>query len=107
MLLQPFRLFLQSVRAELARPHPAHLLRDDQPRVFQHADVLHHAGERDVESLSQVRDRGVRTSELLQHTPSGDIRESRERRVQPRLILYHMVKYTGRRFAAQWATWPR
>src|SRR5262252_7156360 len=56
--LDPCRLFLQSVRAELAGPHAPDLLRDNEPRLLQDADMLLHAGEGHVELLSEVRDRG-------------------------------------------------
>src|SRR5215469_6698141 len=46
--LEPRRLFLQSARAQLARPHAPDLLRADEPRLLQHADVLLDARERHV-----------------------------------------------------------
>src|SRR5512145_481694 len=41
--LDPCRLFLQSAQAELAGPHAPDLLRGDEPRLLQDADVLLHA----------------------------------------------------------------
>src|SRR4029453_14210273 len=43
--LDPCRLFLQSAQAELAGPHAPDLLRGDEPRLFQDADVFLHARE--------------------------------------------------------------
>src|ERR687888_1946250 len=39
----PGRLFLQSARAELARPHAPDLLRGDESGLLEHADMLPHA----------------------------------------------------------------
>src|SRR5215467_16245504 len=47
--LDPCRLFLQSTRAELAGPHAPDLLRGDEPRPLQAADMLLHAGESHLE----------------------------------------------------------
>src|SRR5262245_42589712 len=49
--LDPCRLFLQSEQAEPAGPHPPELLRGDEPRLFQDADMLLHARQRHVELL--------------------------------------------------------
>src|SRR5213593_1566060 len=70
--LDPCRLFLQPAQAELAGPHAPDLLRGDEPRLLQDADVLLHAREGHVELLGKVRDRSVGSSELLQNaTPRG------------------------------------
>src|SRR5690242_10649278 len=81
--LQPRRLFLQSARAELARPHPPDLLRGDEPRLLQNADVLLHARERHVKLLGEVRDRSVASSELSQNATPRGVRERGERSIQP------------------------
>src|SRR5262245_49408894 len=47
--LEPGRLFLQSARPKLACAHAADLLRGDEPRLLQNADVLLHARERHTE----------------------------------------------------------
>src|SRR4029453_7207883 len=47
----PGRLFPQSARADLAGPHAPDLLRGDEPRLLQDADVLFHAREGHVEPL--------------------------------------------------------
>src|SRR5207248_10656831 len=80
--LEPHRLFFQSARAQLARPHASDLLRGDEPRLLQNADVLLHARERHAESLGKVRDRGVGASEPLQNATPRGVRERRERSVQ-------------------------
>src|SRR5580765_4438304 len=41
--LDPCRLLLQSAQAELAGPHASDLLRGDEPRLLQDADMLLHA----------------------------------------------------------------
>src|SRR5262245_37201619 len=95
--LEPRRLFLQPVRAELARPHAADLLRGDQPGLLQHADVLHHAREGHVELRGEVRYRRVGTPELLQDAAPGGVRERRERGIEAGLrILNHLVKSVPR-----------
>src|SRR6478609_7458367 len=92
--LDPPRLFLQSARAELARPHAPDLLRGDEPGLLQDADVLFHARERHMELLGKVRDRSVCTPELLQNAASGGVRERGERGIEAGPgILNHMVQY--------------
>src|SRR5687768_2608993 len=56
VFLDPCRLFLQSAQAELAGPHASDLLRGDEPRLLQDADVLLHARQGHVELLGKVRD---------------------------------------------------
>ena len=78
--------------AQLARPHAPDLLRGDEPRPLQDADVLLHARERHVELLGELRDRGVGSSELLQDATTRGVRERGERSIKSgRHILNHMV----------------
>src|SRR5439155_26506159 len=105
--LEPHRLFLQSARAQLALPHAPDLLRGDEPRLLQNADVLLHARERHVELLGKVRDRSVGSSELLQNATPRGVRERGERSIKSgRHILNHMVQYIPQAFAAC-KGWPR
>src|SRR5271156_2581043 len=99
--LDPCRLFLQSAQAELAGPHAPDLLRGDEPRLLQDADMLLHAREGHVKLLGKVRDRSVCTPELLQNAASGGVRERTERGIEAGLrILNHMVQYATQRLAA-------
>src|SRR5207344_170204 len=99
--LDPCRLFLQSARAEVAGPHAPDLLRGDEPRLLQDADVLLHAREGHVELLGKVRDRSVCTPELLQNAASGGVRERGERGMEAGPgILNHMVQYIAHGLAA-------
>src|ERR1700678_751267 len=92
--LDPCRLFLKSAQAELAGPYASDLLRGDEPRLLQDADMLLHAGEGHVELFGEVRDRSVCTPELLQDAASGGVRERGERGIEAGLeILNHMVQY--------------
>src|ERR1044071_8622213 len=92
--LEPRCLFLQAARAQLARPHAPDLLRGDEPRLLQHADVLLHARERHVELLGKVRDRRVGAAELLQHAAPRGVGERGERSIKAGPdILNHMVQY--------------
>src|ERR1700689_4270969 len=99
--LDPCRLFLQSAQAELAGPHAPDLLRGDEPRLLQDADMLLHAREGHVELLGKVRDRSVCTAELLQNAASGGVRERGERGIEagPRM-LNHAVQYVTHGLAA-------
>src|SRR6476620_935392 len=99
--LEPRRLFLQSSRAQLARPHAPDLLRGDEPRLLQNADVLPHDRERHLERLGKFRDRSVGSSELLQNATPRGVRQCGERNIKSaRRILNHMVQYLARTLAA-------
>src|SRR4030095_9836977 len=80
--LDPCRLFLQSARAEPAGPHAPDLLRGDEPRLLQDANMLLHAGAGHVERFEGARDRSVDTPEPLQNAASGDVRERGERAIE-------------------------
>src|SRR5271163_3762042 len=80
--LDPCRLFLQSAQAELTGPHAPDLLRGDEPRPLQDADMLLHAREGHVELLGKARDRSVSPPELLQNAASGGVRERGERGIE-------------------------
>src|SRR4030095_8951190 len=80
--LDPCRLFLQPAQAELAGPHAPDLLCGNEPRLLQDADVLLHARQGRPELVGKVRDRRVGTSELLQNTASGGVRERGERGIE-------------------------
>src|SRR6185436_12880329 len=95
--LEPCRLFLQSARAELAGSHAPDLLRGDEPRLLQDADMLLHAREGHVELLRKLRDRSVCTPELFENAASGGVRERGERGIEVGLrILNHVVQYHTR-----------
>ena len=69
---------LQSARAQLAGPHASDLFRADEPGLLQDADVLLHAREGHAERLSELGDRSVCTSQLLQHAAPGGVRNRSE-----------------------------
>src|SRR5918995_1263844 len=95
VLLEPRRLFLQPAPAELAGAHAPDLLRGDEPRLLQDADVLLDARQGHVELLGEVRNRSVCSPEVLQNAASGGVGECGERRIEAGLvILNHMVQYT-------------
>src|SRR5262249_19346776 len=86
--------FPQPAGAQPPGPHAPGLLRGDDPRLLQNADVLLHARERHVELLGKVRDRSVGSSELLQNATPRGVRERGERSIKSgRHILNHMVQY--------------
>src|ERR1700730_7627301 len=98
--LEPCRLFLQSAQAELAGPYAPDLLRGDEPRLLQDADVLLHAREGHVELLGKVRDRSVCTPELLQNAASSGVRERGERGIEAGSdILNHTAQYVTHELA--------
>src|SRR5580700_5614597 len=80
--LDPCRLFLESAQAQLAGPHAPDLLRGDEPRLLQDADMLLHARDGHVELLGKLRDRSVCTAELLQNAASVGVRERSERDIE-------------------------
>src|SRR5690349_19644752 len=80
--LDPGRLFLQPAPAERAGAHAPDLLRGDEPRPLQDADVLLHARQGHVELLGEVRDRSVGAPEPLQNAASGGVRERAERGIE-------------------------
>src|SRR5581483_1651455 len=80
--LEPRHRFVQSLRAQAARPHAPDLLGRDEPRLLQNADVFFHARQRHLELLGQLRDRSVASSELLQHATPRGVRERGEGGVQ-------------------------
>ena len=53
-----------------------------------------------MEFLGEVRDRSVRTPELLQNAASGGVRERGERGIAGLAILNHMVQYITQGLAA-------
>src|SRR5262249_17940033 len=89
--LDPCRLFLQSAQAEFAGPHPPDLLRGDESRLLQDADMLLHAREGHAELLRKLRDGSVRTPELFQNAAPGDVRQRGKRGIEAdRRTLNHM-----------------
>src|SRR6202161_1806537 len=99
--LDPCRLFLQSAQAELAGPHAPDLLRGDEPRLLQDANMLLHARKGHVELVGKIRDRSVRTPEMLQNAASGGVRERSERGIEAGPdILNHTVQYVTHGLAA-------
>src|SRR5882757_1958380 len=99
--LDPCRLFLQSAQAEPAGPHAPDLLRGDEPRLLQDADMLLHAREGHVELLGKIRDRSVCTPELLQNAATGGVRERGERGIEAGpIILNHVVQCVAHGLAA-------
>src|SRR4051812_7031478 len=96
--LDPCRLFLQSAPTEPAGPDATDLLRDDEPRPLQDADMLLHTRQGHVELLGKVRDRRVCTPELLENATSSGVRERGEGGIEPgSAILNHQVQYVSTR----------
>ena len=63
--------------------------------------MLLHAREGHVELLGELRDRSVFTSELLQNTASGGVRQRGERGIEADpAILNHVVQYLTHGLAA-------
>src|SRR5215216_1103182 len=95
--LDPRCRFLQSTHAERAGPHAPDLLRGDEPRLFQDADVLLHSREGHLKLLGKIRDRRVCTSELLKNAASRGGGECGERSIEGGAgMLSHVVQYTRR-----------
>src|SRR3982751_6912618 len=92
--LDPRGLFLQSAPTKRAGPYAPDLLRDDEPRPLEDADMLLHTRQGHVELLGKVRDRRVCTPELLKNATSSAVRQRGERGIKAgRTILNHLVQY--------------
>jgi hypothetical protein len=87
----PGGFFLEPARPELAGADAPDFLRDHEPGLLQHADVLLHAGQGHVEAAGEVADRGVGAAELLEDAPAGDVREGGEGGIEGGLTLNHIV----------------
>src|SRR5262249_21724083 len=92
---------LEPARSDPARPHAPDLLRADQPGVFEHPHVLLHACEGHIELGSEIADGGAAAPEPLEDAPASCIRERSESRVEPQLILNHMVQYRPTKLETQ------
>ena len=73
VLSDPFHLFFEATRADLAGPHAPDLRGGDESGLLQNADVLLHARESHVELDGEVGDRRVCTRELLENAASGGV----------------------------------
>src|SRR3954451_6489381 len=94
LLLDPRGLVLESPRAEPARPHPPYLPGRAEPGCLQPPDVLRDARKGHVESLGQIRDRRVASSEPLQDATPGGIGQRREGGIESAIgILNHLVHF--------------
>src|SRR3954453_4429526 len=92
--LDPLRHFLETASADSAGPYAADLLGDDEPRLFEDADVFPHARERHVEPFSEVRDRGFLAAQLLEDTASRGVRQRCKSGIELRArILNHAVQF--------------
>src|SRR6187455_885498 len=99
--LDPCRLFREAPQPQLAGPHAPDLLRGDEPCLLQNADMLLHAREGHVEFRGKVRDRNIRTPELLQNAAPGGVRKRGERGIEAGChILNHLVQYVAHGSAA-------
>src|SRR3954453_7588845 len=107
VFLDPGCLFRQSAEAELAGPHASDLLRRDQPRLLQDADVLLHAREGHVELVCKLRDRSIPIPELLQNAASRGVRERGEENIEAGCRkLNHVVQCIAQR-SVSCKAWPR
>src|SRR3954447_3709984 len=78
----PRRHLVESANADPAVAHPADLLRDYEPRLFEDADVLPYASEGHAEPLGEVRDRKLGASQLFQHAATGSVRQGGQRGIE-------------------------
>ena len=79
--------------AKLATHDPAALVTNDQPRVGQHGEVLHHRGQRHVERLRQRTDRdGFTTAQTRNQCPPRGVGQRRKDAVERSFVtLNHTV----------------
>lgn len=76
---------------EPAAADPAVAAANDQAGPFEHLQVLGNGGKGHAERPGQGADRRLAGGETGKHGASRGIGEGGERRVEPRLILNHMV----------------
>ena len=87
-LRDPLRSQVQACRLELARPHATDLLRTNDGRVFEHAEMLHHGRQCHIERLGQGTDRARAYSEPLDNRPPRRLREGMEGSVNRRMVKH-------------------
>jgi hypothetical protein len=84
----------QALRDEPAAANAALLFGLDQARPFEHAQVLHHAGKRNVEGAREFAERALARREAREHRPAQRVGERRKGRIEPRRrIVNHQVYY--------------
>ena len=71
----------------------ADLLGGDEARLFEHAHMLFHAGERHAEAVGELGDRCVRPHQLFEHAAPCRVGQGGERIIEMRLKLNHIVQY--------------
>src|ERR1700733_4396811 len=85
--------FGERSRIDAASAHASRLLRDDQSRVLQHGEMLHHRRQRHDERALELADRRRTLGEPLDHRSTARIGESLERPIERRFIVKHIPKY--------------
>ena len=87
---------IQAALAQLAGAHAPCLLGGDQPRLFQHADMLFHARQGHMEFRGKLGDGGVGVAKLLQHAAPCGVGKRSKSDIAGLAILNHMVHYVTR-----------
>lgn len=89
----PRGLSIEPARTEPAAAYPSDFLGSHQAGGFEHSDVLLDSRQSDVEGVGKLADPGVRTAEAFENSSAGRVGERAKCRIEPGLILNHMVQY--------------
>lgn len=84
----------QFLGLQLASPDAADLVRTNQTRLFEHADVLHERRQRHVERHGEVAHSCFPQAKPLNDGSACGVSERVKRAVECELIVFHLANYT-------------
>jgi hypothetical protein len=91
----------ESRRLEAARAHAADLLRGDEARMFEDAEVLDDGGERHVQGCGKLTHRRRTADQALHHGAPGRVGQRVEDPVELGQTVRHFLNYRAHRDNSQ------